>query len=188
MPPISRAIETGRHVAETVRRRRGFTLVEIVVVCAILIVIAGAIVPNLLTITQSRNLKDLEGNVARLPAEARNEAIQTQTPVRLRFSGTTIVMEEVPADGDPQQVKEVDLGDSLQVDTVQLNGKPSDVGSWEWTVNPDGSADSGGVEFSEGQAHKSLILSPTGTAQWISGDLPDQSQDQWPAGQLLQRT
>lgn len=178
MPQTSQATE----------RVRAFTLVEVIVVCAVLIIIAAAIVPNLFAITRSRRLQDLEGNIARLPAEARNEAQQTQTPVRLRVSGTMLVMEQVPANDAPQQVKAVDMGDSLQVDTVQLNGQPSDVGSWAWTVYPDGSADSGGIQFSEGKAQKSLILSPTGTAQWVSGDLPDQSQDQWTAGQLLQRT
>jgi type II secretory pathway pseudopilin PulG len=178
MPPISQATD----------RAKAFTLVEMIVICAVLLIIAAAIVPNLLAITRSRSLKDLEADVARLPAEARNEAVQTDTPVRLLISGTMLVMEQVPATGDPQQIKEVDLGDSLQVETVELNGTPTDVGSWEWTVYPDGSADSGGIQFSEGQAQDSLILSSTGTAQWISGELPDQSQDQWPAGQLLQRS
>ena len=177
-----------RPTSPVTERARAFTLVEAVVVCAILIVIASALVPNLLAFTRSRRVKDLEGNVARLPAETRNEALQLRTPVRLRVSGTTLVMEQVPATGNPQQVKTVDMGDTLQVDSVQLNGKPSDVGSWEWTAYPDGTADSGGIQFSEGAAQKSLILAPTGEAQWISGPLPDQSQDQWPAGQLLQRT
>jgi type II secretory pathway pseudopilin PulG len=175
-------------ISPAIKRAHGFTLIELTVVCAILIVIAGAIVPNLLTLTQSRSLKDLEGNVARLPVEARNEALKSQNPVRLRISGTMLVMEQVPATGDPIQVKQVDLGENLQIDTVQLNGKPSDIGSWEWTVYPDGSADSGGIQFTEGKAEKSMVLSQNGTSQWISGELPDQTQDQWPAGQLLQRS
>lgn len=181
MPPTSRA-------SKAALRRRAFTLMEMVVVCAVLIIIAAAIVPNLVAITRSRALKDLEGNIARLPAEARNEALRSQTPVQLRLSGTMLVMEQVPTTGAPVQVKEVDLGSDIQVDSVQLNGKPSDTGTWAWTVYPDGSADSGGIQFSEGQAQRALILSPSGSARWITGELPDQSQDQWPAGQLLQRT
>ena len=94
MPPTSRVIEP--------RGRRAFTLVEMIVVCAVLVIIAAAIVPNLVAITRSRSLKDLEAGVARLPLEARNEALQTHTPVRLRVSGTTLVMERVPVGGDPQ--------------------------------------------------------------------------------------
>ena len=98
MPPTSPVTE----------RARAFTLVEMIVVCAVLVVIAAALVPNLLAFTRSRSLKDLEANVARLPAEARNEALKSQTPIRLRVSGTTLVMEQVPADGsNPQQVKSV---------------------------------------------------------------------------------
>lgn len=169
-------------------KKYAFTLVELTVVCAILVIIAATIVPNLVAVTRSRSLKDLEGNVARLPAEARNEAVKSQTPVRLRVSGTTLVMERVPATGEPAQVKMVDLGDSLTVDAAQQNGKTTDAGSWVWMVYPDGSADSGGVEFTEGQAQKSLVLSANGGVQWIDGPLPDSAQDTWPAGQLLPHT
>jgi len=167
---------------------RAFTLVEAIVVCAVLLVIAGAIIPNWFRVVQSRTLKDLEGKIARLPAETRNEAVKTQTPARIRLSGTLLVMEQAPKDGAPVRVKTIDLGTDLQVGSMQINGKPTDSGSWLWTAYPDGSADSGGVQFTEGKVQKALVLSATGDAQWLSGPLPDQSQDQWPAGTLLQRS
>jgi type II secretory pathway pseudopilin PulG len=159
-----------------------------IVVCAVLIIIAAAIMPNMIAITRSRSLKDLEGSVARLPAEARNEAQKSQTPVQIRVSGTMLVMEQVPPDGAPVQVEQVDLGSDISIDAAQLNGQSTDIGSWTWMVYPDGSADSGAMQFSEGQVVKSLVLTASGDSRFITGPMPDQSADQWPAGQLLQRS
>jgi type II secretory pathway pseudopilin PulG len=171
-----------------VTKCRAFTLMEMVVVCAVLIIIAAAIMPNLVAMTRSRSLKDLEGSIARLPAEARNEALKSQTPVQIRVSGTMLVVEQVPDTGAPVQVEQVDLGSDITIDSAQLNGKSVDIGSWTWMVYPDGSADSGAMQFSEGQVQKSLILYTSGDSRFITGPMPDQSQDQWPAGQLLQRS
>jgi hypothetical protein len=170
-------------------RRRGTTLAELTVVLFILVLIATAVVPRVIAYQRSQNAKALEAKIARLPLEARNESADKQIPVTLRVNGDTIVMEELPADGSaPQEVKTVDLGTDIQVDSVQLNGQPSDVGSWLWTVYPDGSCDKAAVQFAEGTAHRSLVMLADGTTQWTDGEMPDQSQDQWQAGVLQQRS
>ena len=174
-------------------QRRGFTLIELIVVIFILLLITAAVVPNVVSIGLSRDLKNREARIARLPAEARNEAVRRGKPVRLRVEDAALVMEQVPSDtnaganGTAPQIKQVSLGKSIQVESVQLSGQPSDTGTWQWTVYPDGSAENGGIQFVEGRVRKSLLLSADSAAQWISGGLPAEAPERWPAGNLRQR-
>ena len=167
---------------------RGFTLVEMIVVLFILLLMTTAVVPRVVAIQRSRRLKDIEAKIIRLPAEARNEAVRAATPVRLRVDGADLVLERAPVNGTPEEVKRVALGAGIEVDAVAQDGQPANTGSWQWTVYPDGSAEAGGIQFTEGAAQKSLRLFSDGSAQWVQGDLPDGTPERWPAGQLLQRT
>ncbi|MBV9852673.1 MAG: hypothetical protein JO250_23685 [Armatimonadetes bacterium] len=171
-------------MSHPVRGRWGFTLVEVSLVVFLLLLIAAAVVPNVFALLRARRLADLEGRVARLPAEARSAAVREQVPVRLRVDGDTLVLETVAADGTADPIRQVALGDSLAVDTVQTNGQAADAGPWRWTAYPDGSSDDGGITFVEGAKRLSLVLPAHGDSRWIRGDLPDQDADQWPAGSL----
>ncbi len=169
-------------------KRRGFTLIELIVVLFILLLMTTAVVPRVVALQKSRRLKDVEARIIRLPAEARNEAVRSGTPVRLRVDGAALVIERAPLNGTPEEVKRVTLGTGIGVDSVEQDGQPANVGSWQWTVYPDGSADADGIQFGEGAAQKSLRLFSDGSARWLLGNLPDGTPERWPAGQLRQRT
>ena len=201
-----------RSVAPSRRsREEGFTFVEVIVITIILLIMAAIIIPNYLAYQRSASEKELEASIARLPLEAKNEAVKLQTPVAITVSDSALILQEEPsASGSssyaqsasslgtntttlstssdpgttPIQLQEINLGSTLQIANVEMNGQSSDTGSFMWTVYPDGSADEAGIEFTEGTVHKSLVLTSTGDSRWITGDLPDQSQDQWPAGQV----
>jgi len=157
------------------------------VVIAVLLLMAALIAPNLVAVQRSRDLRNLEAKVARLPVEARNEAVKSSTPVTIRLSDTALVMERTPANDTAEPVKQIDLGTTMQVDDAQRNGQEVAATSWQWTAYPDGTSDSGGLTVIEGDQRKSLVVPKTGFPTWVIGDLPDSSQDQWPAGDLLQR-
>jgi type II secretory pathway pseudopilin PulG len=167
--------------------RSGFTLMEMIVIIFILVLISAAVIPNVVAYQRSEQEKSLVASIARLPAQARDDAVRLQVPVRLRIDGSTIVEEEVPLTGPVQQLNEVDLGSDIQVDQTQKNYQNIDSSSWDWTAYPDGTADLGGVQFSVESEQRSLIIPVVGNATWTTGALPDESQDQWTAGQLLQR-
>lgn len=165
---------------------RAFTLVEIAMIVFLLLLIATAVVPRMIAIQRSRDLQDQEGRIARLPLLARNEALRSQTPMRLRLIGDALVLEQAPP-GQPSEIEQQLSLEGLSVVAVEQDGQPADAGSWQWTVYPDGSAQSGGVEFAEGARHKSLLLTADGRSLWITGSISDQTPDWWPAGQLAAR-
>jgi type II secretory pathway pseudopilin PulG len=175
------------------------------VVITILVLMAAAVMPNLVAIARSRQFYNAEQTLWRLPMEARNEASKSQEPVTLRLEGDTFVMERPKPDDDQnntttnvqnssqnnqdmEEVKRVDFSGGLHAESARKNGDTSDLASWKWTVYPDGTSDSGGVAFTEGNSRKSLVLSATADAHWIQGDLPtNDDNDHWPAGQLQTR-
>ncbi len=165
------------------RHQHGFTLIELIVVLFVLVLLTTAIVPRVVALQKSRHLKDVEANIVRLPAEARNEAVRSGKPVQMRIDGAALVLERAPFGGSPEEVKRVPLGKDLQVGGAETGGQPADAGSWLWTIYPDGSADAGGIEFTEGAVQKSLLLSSDGSSRW-AGSLPDGLPERWPAGQL----
>jgi len=177
-------------------RLSGTTMIEIIVVLAILVIIASAVLPRVMAMQRSQNAKQLEAKIARLPAEAAAQAYSLQIPVRLRTSSDSIIMEKVSVGSDgsisndtqSEQIKEVNLGNDIRVDNAQLNGQASTSDNWEWIVYPDGSSDSGAVEFEEDKSHYSLVITDHAASQWIEGDMPDQTQNTWTAGTLAQRT
>jgi Tfp pilus assembly protein FimT len=167
---------------------RGFTLIEMTVILVVLVIIAAAIVPNVVSVLQSEQLKSTEATLARLPDGVRNDAIKGQNPIRVHFDGSTMVEEELMPDGTIQQYKTIDLGSSVQVDQVQKNYQVADPSTWYWTAFPDGTSDIGGVQFTVDSEQESLIIPSFGKSVWQSGPLPDETEDQWTAGQLQLRT
>ena len=164
---------------------------ELMIVMAVLVVAAAAIMPNVVAYEKSQKAKKLEASIIRLPTEAKNEAVKSQMPVRLRIESGSMVMERMPLDTtgtqQPESVKELALGDDVQVENTQVGNTSSNDSSWAWTAYPDGSSDTGGIQFSIGSVEKSLVLPANGSPQWVDGALPDQTQQKWQAGQLATR-
>ena len=181
MPPTSPVTN------EPLPKRPGYTLIELIVVLFVLLLMTTAVVPRVIALQKTRRLKDVEARVIRLPAEARTRRCGPGKPVRLRVEGADMVLDRVPLNGSPEEVKRVPLGAGIQVDAVEQDSRPANTGSWQWTVYPDGTAEAGGIEFTEGAARKSLALSSDGGSQWVLGDLPDATPESWPAGRLQQR-
>ncbi len=169
------------------RPGRAFTIVELNVVILIMLLLAALIMPRIAAFQKTRQIKDLEGSIYRLPIEARNESVRAQVPVRLRVDNNALVMERVPMGGNPEQVKQVALTSDIQVDSVQKGGQSTDTGSWNWTAYPDGTADSAGIQFVEGTLERSMALPSNGNPVWTLGALTANGPDSWPSGQLVQR-
>ena len=173
--------------------KRAFTLIEMTVVITVLALMAALIVPNMVAIKRSREVRVLEAAVRRLPSEAREEARRTKGPIILRVEGQAIVMESLPqgedAGNDPKELKRVALSDDLRLDNARQGADAIDVASWKWVAYPDGSAGAATLVFQEGRVTKSLRLFDKGEAQWIAGDDAGKTpiDDRWPVGDLEHR-
>jgi prepilin-type N-terminal cleavage/methylation domain-containing protein len=174
------------------KRRRGFTLIEMTVVITILAVMAASIMPNLVAIKQSRELRELEWALQRLPAQARDEARQRNARVILRIDGDDIVLSHVrTADGglddtaELEEIKRVPLGKNLRIDAVRKGSETISSSEWEWTAYPDGSSDDANLAVIEGDNAKSLVLPANGEARWNTDDENGAGEDEpWQAGEV----
>ncbi|MGO8672080.1 MAG: Tfp pilus assembly protein FimT/FimU [Capsulimonadaceae bacterium] len=167
---------------------RAFTLAEITVVLTVLVLMTAVIIPRAVSVLDSRRAKALDASIARLPIEAKNMARKNQEPVRIRVDGASLVMELAPPGDAAQTEKTIELGSDVETVSAQLNGQNVAADAFEWEAYPDGTCDSGGIEFMDGRSEQSLVMSTDGTVRWLTGALPDVSQDHWIAGQLLTRS
>jgi Tfp pilus assembly protein FimT len=199
------------------RATAAYTLVEMVVVCAILALLATAVMTNLVAIRRSQTLRSTAADVLRLPTEARNQAATLKVPIALLLDGGDLVLERVAVDeptntmgarntpatsltiksgnkggagsqSNGDVLKRVTLGGEVQVESAQSQGDSVDPGAWRWVVYPDGSADTAGLVLQFGAQRRTLYLPADGPPRWIEGDqMPDPTQDRWPAGEVEQR-
>lgn len=166
--------------------RRAFTLIEMTVVISVLTLMALLITPNLVAMARARDQRVLEDALARLPAEARQEARRAKAPVQLRVEGDAVVAERTPVGEDPQEFKRLTLGGELSVQGVRQGGEDQALDSWTWTVYPDGSARAATLTVQAGAVEKSLALTVEGDAHW-GGDPNDDPEESWDAGEAVLR-
>lgn len=168
--------------------RRAFTLIEMMVVIAVLTLMAGFITPNLVALQRSRTTRSLEAAVVRLPAEAREEARRSGKTVTLRVEDDTLVVEhKATSEQDATEVKRLSLAGQLQVDEAQTNGESTDLASWEWTIYADGTSRPAKLIFKEGASAKALLFSAEGDARWAKSVDDTTDEERWEAGGLEQR-
>lgn len=112
------------------RRRAAFTLVEMIVVTMIIALMAALIMPNVVAFKRSRDLKDTQAKILRLPLEAKNEAMRSGRPVQLHFDGEDLVMTREPAPGMSNATSNSSQGASLTVGaTASTGGSGTTVGA-----------------------------------------------------------
>ncbi|MDX1935122.1 MAG: prepilin-type N-terminal cleavage/methylation domain-containing protein [Capsulimonadales bacterium] len=189
---------------------RGYTLIEMVVVTTIVALLAALIVPNLVALQRSRALRETQVALLRLPSIARNRAQESRTPVLLRVDGDALVIEtdtetaellttDGTVDNRPTSTRtdndtsssdfrqRVPFGNSIAVETARQNGDSLDPETFRWVVFPDGSAEDSELTFQVGPDRKTLLLPSEGSPRWIEGDLPEETEERWPAGEVETR-
>ena len=174
--------------------RRGFTLIESIVVITILALIAAVISPSMAGALKSRQYQAFVDGLKRLPLEARESAISKGRTCSIRYEESsrslTLVVDALPDQSDSQEqtLKTVALADKVDAPRLFLDGNDSNSGEWVLKFYADGTSDSGGIEFRENsQAYGILVEGKSGSARFIDGELPEVTNDRWEAGELEQR-
>lgn len=171
------------------RRQRGFTLIELGVVTFILLLLAALAAPNFLQMEEGQRARSSVAALSRLAIQARETAIVHQTTTKLTYddAGGQIVLKEERQDEDDATVASVNLAGGVQARDFRLNGNSSSAGDWELRFYADGKSDEGGVSVDDAGRIWSLTVDKYGIAKLQEGDLPDESQTRWQAGDYEHR-
>ncbi len=192
-------------------RRRGFTLVELGVVCIIIVTMTAVIIPNMLAIQRSRNVWQFEQAIQRLVASSIEEAINRNREMVLTFddgknqfllsteaasqdssgapigSGSPTSLNGAADDQERKVVASVILPSGTTVQQYQKAGQASNSGEWQIHFFPDGTCEGGGIELSENGATRTLYIDPRGSYTFSEKALPDPSTQEWTAGDFQRR-
>jgi prepilin-type N-terminal cleavage/methylation domain-containing protein len=80
------------------RQERGFSMIELMIVCVILAIIAAFAVPNIAQIVNNYKLDAAGHSVASLLQQARTQAVQTNLPAYVNYSNGSVNMAFVVTD------------------------------------------------------------------------------------------
>lgn len=114
------------------RRRRGFTLVEVLVALGLLVLVASLALPVALTNTARARATTAERMLSLAPSAARGEARRLGAPVALVLLPT----EDGTEDGGPLRLAMVRQGDPQSDQPADLAADPDDVATWPTVDQP----------------------------------------------------
>jgi len=162
-------------------------LVETIAVTAVLLLISTIAAQNYVAIRRGQDERALAASIERLPTEARIEARRGGLPVALRTDGESLWLEQIPAEGDPAELRRVTLRGDVAVESTRMAGIDTDPGQFEWVVQPDGTSASADLGIRFGDRQRTLRLGRVGDARWSDGAIEDAPEESWPAGERVNR-
>ena len=141
--------------ARTTRPRRGFTLIEIVMVLAIAAIVMGGAVGLMVSSSDERALRNVSGEIELLAKRARTIAILNQTPYALEFregvvrllplaqAGLELKKGELEMEPDSAvESRQIQLDDGLEISIRRWNSEqwlPTQKKAVHvWRFDPDG--------------------------------------------------
>lgn len=185
------------------------------VVILLLALMAATIVPNLVSQKDARQVRLFFSSVQDMAREARTVAVQTGQTVTLRLTEGADRLETVqprvetaadesrdgrnvavrtPATGAASRtedetvtVRRLTMPDLLQAARFRSGEEDRSASDWELRFYPDGTCDGGGLEWNAGGETVFLAVSPQGDVSLGNGDLPEQREERWTAGEYEKR-
>lgn len=172
------------------RRRAGFTLIELSVVILVLAMMSAIIVPAVVSLLKSQKVESFKADALRLTRQARESAIERSRNVTLKWDGALIA--EIPPNADEdeaQQIGRIELPDGMTVGSVFKGADEVVEDEWSVTFTPVGKGEEGSIVFeSNGANYYIKIEGETGRITSGKGDPPTTLTESWEAGELEKRT
>ena len=191
--------------AVTNRRQRGITLIEMSVVVVIIMIMATLIQPNYTHLKEGLNQRAFTANLRSEVLKGRSMAIQDGKTVTLGYDGgssnVTLSEPSVDSTDSSQAATAVNTLKDQPTEVVHQIAIPSgvtlanfrvgsaDIGAGDFKLRfyPDGRCDGGGIELQIGKATQSLKIDVKGYPTYLTGALPDSTNEVWAAGTYEQR-
>ena len=183
-------VRTSPLLIKAPRNRKGFTLLELIIVVTLIALFAIAIVPNVLNQQRSGQLRSFYSGARRIVSTARETAISQKTTVTLTYDDADgrLVLSRKEADSDQAtELAHLNVPGELQASGFRVGTADTNSGEWSIAFYSDGTSDGGGLSFDRGNGPRSLAITTTGYCKLVDGELPDTSTEKWEAGSYEQR-
>jgi prepilin-type N-terminal cleavage/methylation domain-containing protein len=171
------------------RSNRGFTLIEMTAVVFLIALFAVGVMIRLSASASGQALRDFQASLRAAAEQARLRAISTRTPVTLAVSSDQSAIEmRQSLDGQDRTVKSLRLPEGLTPSLLEYEGVQSSASEWRLSFYPDGTSDSGGIEFSSSRGGRFAWIASIGSApRLVEGEMPSTGDERWLAGEMEQR-
>ncbi|CAN5421990.1 hypothetical protein BH11ARM1_BH11ARM1_06860 [soil metagenome] len=163
------------------------------VVIVIITILSALILPNVVGMKESSEHCAFFNGLWQMAGEAREKAISSNRQVEMGLdSGAgefTISRKSSPTDEgqDDQVLKRLSIPKGIDTGSLSQNGSDSSTADWAVTFYPDGTSSGGSLQVTDADRVRSLRIQSNGTVSIIDGELPDESKEEWSAGELEQR-
>jgi type II secretory pathway pseudopilin PulG len=181
----------GRSPSRGSRARRGFTYIELGVVMFMMVLIAAVVTPRFASLVRARRLDDFRDGLTQMVGMARETAISQGQSVDLLYVDADRRMQIMPTgseDANQNPIRELTAPEGVDASKFQSDAGVESTASWTVRFYSDGTASAAAIEFNEGQETYSLVVSASGGAKTVDGEMPETQADDWEAGDYVHRT
>jgi prepilin-type N-terminal cleavage/methylation domain-containing protein len=195
-------------------KTRGFTLIEMTVVVAIIIVFAALVSPGVTRMMSAQARQGFYGSVEDMIEKTRLDAIRTDTTYAIMVGqgknelrvvrqppdtttqtqpGAVPNPEERPltnvqSNSDLEDFDSLPLPSPIQTNRLEAGTNMTDPNSFIIHFYPDATCDGGAIEFKEGGLISSVRIDKNGFTDYSRDPIPDPTQQSWPAGTYVSNT
>jgi prepilin-type N-terminal cleavage/methylation domain-containing protein len=183
---------TSLKAKKKIRNKRGFTLIELTIVIALIVMFAIAVAPNVLAQRRSVAVRSFFLGIRRIVSEAREAAVTQKATVYLTYDegSNRLVVSRASTQEDSEQRQEfasLDVPDEIEPSDFRVAQADANAADWSVAFYADGTSDGGSLQLDSGEDGRSLTITSAGYALVANGETPDPATEKWEAGSYEQR-
>lgn len=170
--------------------RRGFTLIEMLVVLVVLGMISTVVLPRVVAMMDGQSDRDFRSSLMRLGAEARLLAIESGSTVQISYNDSDrsvqISILDIETANEQLETSYL-LPDDVEFVTFMVGADMVSAGDWIVEYYADGTGTDCGLEVQSGGSFYALLIEGEDGASYSMDSLEEVSDSEWEAGELEQR-